>query len=84
MLGGCAMPFNLSADHFRTPLWCTFRPFPDVCKVLRWIVANDLITPCTARAVGFTFRSHKFDNDLAPCPMRFAVWNANYVSKTDS
>ena len=77
MLGGCAMPFNLSADHFRTPLWCTFRPFPDVCKVLRWIVANDLIPPCTARAVAFAFRLHMFGNDLA-------VWNANYVSKTDS
>ena len=65
MLGGCATPSNLSADHFRRPLWCTFRPFPAVCQVHRWIVANDLIPPCTARAVGFSFRSHKFDNDLA-------------------
>ena len=44
------------------------------------MLANDLVTPCTARAVAFACRLHSIGNGLAPYPTSFALRNANCVS----
>ena len=57
-------PVNVFTGAVHSPA----RPFLTCLKVLIKMLANDLVSHSTARAVAFTFRLHMFGNDLAPYP----------------